>query len=101
MIAIKAAYTGALRLFADNDATMKNSTAVLAFFLILAGAMVADSAVVVNRVPTHHGSNHGCIACSYIYSPVCGYSGTTHPNSCTARCKNDVSMTYRQCFFPI
>ena len=71
---------------------MRNSTAVIAFFLILAGAMVADSAVVVNRVPNRNNGNRGCVACSYIYSPVCGYSGITHPNSCVARCKNDVRI---------
>ena len=70
---------------------MKISSTALAFLLILASAMVADSAVVVNRVPSRQAGNHGCVACSYIYNPVCGYSGITHPNSCVARCKNDVS----------
>ena len=73
---------------------MKISTAAVALLLILAGAMVADSAVVVNRVPNRSGGTRGCVACSYIYSPVCGYSGTTHPNSCVARCKNDVSTDF-------
>ena len=67
---------------------MKVSTTSVAFLLIVVGTMVADSAVVINRVPS---GNRGCPACSYTYRPVCGYSGITQPNSCVARCKNDVS----------